>query len=158
MMTRNTSPPSPLTPKTHLPKWIAPDWLFGDATCDPEIAPLTLPARYAVSGGIVIGIALGLAICLRGLHFSFHDNVEIAIMAAVAALSGWWGFSGANAAARWVMVRRATPMEVFIAGAAGAMVCVLFNAASSGSSSSSSSSSDSSDGGSFGGGGASGKW
>jgi hypothetical protein len=155
MTARKTSPPSP---KIHLAKWIAPDWLFGDATCDPDIAPLTLPARCAVSGGILIGIALGLAICLRGLHFRFHDNLEIAIAAGVAALGGWWGFSGANAAARWVMVRRATPLEVFMAGAAGAIVCVVFNAASSGRSSSSSSSSDSSGGGSFGGGGASGRW
>ncbi|HEX7191676.1 MAG TPA: hypothetical protein VF381_08905 [Thermoanaerobaculia bacterium] len=72
------------------------------------------------------------------------------------------GISRASATTRYVMVRRATPFEVFIAGAAGAVVSVWFHSgvgSGSGSSSSSSSDSDrSSGGGSFGGGGASGKW
>ena len=107
----------------------------------------------------------GFALALGGVGFGmhFHDWVEIALGGGVAALFGWFGFRGANAAVRFVMVRRATPFEVFIAGATGAIVAVWFHSgAGSGSSSSSSSSSKSdersSGGGSFGGGGASGSW
>lgn len=144
-----------------LPGWLAPDWIFGDPTCDPATAPLTVPARCGIAGGALIGAAFALAI--SGFGIGMHDWVEIAIGGGLAALFGWFGYRGANAAARFVMVRRATPFEVFIAGAAGAVVSVWFHSrAGSGSSSSSSSSSSSDDrssgGGRFGGGGASGSW
>ena len=146
-----------------LPKWLAPDWIFGDPTCDPTTAPLTLPARCAVYTGALIGGALAFVLGGIALHFTLRDWVPWAIVSVLAFLFGWWGYRGANAATRYVMVRRATPIEVFIAGAAGAVVAVWFasGAGSSSSSSSSSSSRDddrSSGGGSFGGGGASGKW
>lgn len=149
-----------------LPYWLAPDWIFGDPTCDPKTAPLTVPARCAIWFGAFLGA--GAALLIFGLAFKvdFHkveDLIPLAFGVVIAALCGWWGYRGANATTRYVMVRRATPFEVFIAGAAGAVVSVWFHsgAGSSRSSSSSSSSSDddrSSGGGRFGGGGASGSW
>ena len=152
-----------------LPPWLAPNWIFGDPTCDPTTAPLTVPARCAIWFGALVGAVLALLIFGLAFKLNIHeaeDLIPLAFGAVIAALCGWWGYRGANAATRYVMVRRATPIEVFIAGAAGAVVSVWFlsGAGSSGGSSSSSSSSSSSDsdrssgGGSFGGGGASGSW
>ena len=151
-----------------VPGWLAPNWIFGDPTCDPTTAPLTMPARCAIWFGAFVGAFF--AFLVFGLAFKptldlekLEDLIPIAFAGGIAALCGWWGYRGANAATRYVMVRRATPFEVFIAGAAGAVVSVWFHSgAGSGSSSSSSSSSSDSDrssgGGSFGGGGASGSW
>lgn len=146
-----------------LPAWLAPNWIFGDPTCDPATAPLTVPARCAIGGGALVGAGFALAVAGIGLGMRFHDWVEIALGGGLAALFAWFGFRGADAAVRFVMVRRATPFEVFIAGAAGAVVSVWFHSGAGsgrgGSSSSSSSSDDrSSGGGRFGGGGASGSW
>jgi uncharacterized membrane protein YgcG len=145
------------------PGWLVPDWIFGDATRDPQNAPLTIPARFAIAGGGFVGAAVAITL-LQGVHWEIPENpFALALVGGLAALCAWWGVRGARFGARWVMVRRANPFEVFIAGAAGALVCVwLHSGAGSGSSSSSSSSSsddsNSSGGGSFGGGGASGKW
>lgn len=150
--------------KKALPSWLAPDWIFGDPACDPATAPLTIPARCAIAGGTLVGAGFALAVVDIGFGARSRDWVLIAVGGGAAALVAWFGFRGANAAVRFVMVRRATPFEVFIAGAAGAVVSVWFisGAGSGGSSSSSSSSSSdnesSSGGGSFGGGGASGSW
>lgn len=146
-----------------LPKWLAPDWIFGDPTCDPTTAPLTRPARCAVWTGAIIGGALAFVFGGIALHFPLDDWVSLLILSVLALLFGWFGYRGANGAARYVMVRRATPIEVFMAGAAGAVLAVWFISGAGSSSSSSSSSSSrnddrSSGGGSFGGGGASGKW
>jgi len=147
-----------------LPKWLAPDWIFGDPNCDPNTAPLTLPARCAIWTGALIGGALAFVLGGIAIHFTLNDWVSLLIVSVLALLFGWFGYRGANGAARYVMVRRATPIEVFMAGAAGAVVAVWFmsGAGSGGGGSSSSSSSKDSDrssgGGSFGGGGASGKW
>lgn len=146
-----------------LPAWLAPDWIFGDPTCEPATAPLTVPARCAIAGGALVGAGFALAVVGIGFGMRFHDWVELAIGGGLAALFAWFGFRGANGAVRFVMVRRATPFEVFIAGATGAIVSVWFHSgagSSGGGSSTSSSSSDdrSSGGGSFGGGGASGSW
>jgi len=151
-----------------VPGWLAPNWIFGDPTCDPTTAPLTTPAHCAIWFGALVG-AVGSVLVFR-LAFkptldieSLEDLVPVAFAGGIAALFGWWGYRGANAATRYVMVRRANPFEVFIAGAAGAVVSVWFHSGvgSGGGSSSSSSKSDSdrsSGGGSFGGGGASGSW
>ena len=155
-----------LQQKKAVPGWLAPNWIFGDPTCDPTTAPLTTPARCAIWFGAVVGAVFALLIFGIAFKVDFHkaeDLVPLAFGVAIAALCGWWGYHGASAATRYVMVRRATPFEVFIAGAAGAVVSVWFHSgAGSGSSSSSSSSSSdddrSSGGGSFGGGGASGSW
>jgi hypothetical protein len=150
-----------------LPPWLAPDWIFGDPTCDPNTAPLTLPARCAVYTGALIGGALAFALGGIAVHFTLDDLVPFLIVSVLALLFGWFGYRGANRAARYVMVRRATPIEVFMAGAAGAVVAIWFisgagsGGGGGGGSSSSGSSKDSdrsSGGGSFGGGGASGKW
>ena len=147
------------------PNWLVPDWIFGDATCDPQTAPLTLPAKFAIAGGGVVGFAIAVTLVEGGFRWRVPtDPIAIALVGGIGALCAWWGVRGARVGARWVMVRRANPFEVFIAGAAGALVCVWFHSgAGSGGSSSSSSSSSSDDsrssgGGSFGGGGASGSW
>jgi uncharacterized membrane protein YgcG len=147
------------------PNWLVPDWIFGDATCDPMTAPLTIPAKFAIAGGGIIGFAIAVTLIEGGLHWKVPDDaIGMAFVGGVGALCAWWGVRGARVGARWVMVRRANPIEVFIAGAAGALVCVWFHtgAGSSNESSSSSSSSSSDDrssgGGRFGGGGASGSW
>ena len=55
-----------------LPNWMAPDWICGKPTCDPETAPLTVPARCALVAGPLVGIAF--VFVLTGTAIDVHTT------------------------------------------------------------------------------------